>query len=819
MRLAGALTILVAVFVLTPAVSAQDQPPAPPPAQQPLIQPLDIHVLVVGTTPLPGVEQPVDRVPAPVQTSTAADLDKSGALDLSDFANRRLQGVHVNEMQGNPFQPDVNYRGYTASPLLGTPQGLSVYMDGVRLNQPFGDVVSWDLIPRMAIASTALMPGSNPLFGLNTLGGALAVTTKSGLSNPGTAFQASYGSDVRRAFDFEHGGSRQGALNWYVAGTLFAEDGWRDDSPSDVRQIFGKLGWNRPRGSLSVTVAHARNALNGNALQETRLLDQDAASVYTKPDETDNRATFVNGAFRHSGTGTIVFSGNAYYRDIDTRTFNGDVNESSLDQNLYLPGEIAANTPFPSQRCLLEVALNAEPAEKCNGLLNRTHTAQHNAGASGQLTRFDSTAGRRNQLTAGAAFDRSRAAFTQSSQLGYLNPDRSITGVNAFGDGGVTGGTVNGEPYDTRVDLDGVTTTWSVYASDTVSFADRLHVTMAGRFNRTTVDNHDSIRPGGGEGSLDGSHVFSRFNPAVGATLNASKGMNLYAGYNEGSRAATSIELGCADPDQPCKLPNAMAGDPPLSQVVTRTLEAGVRGRHHGVAWNASYFRAANHDDILFVQSEQTGFGYFRNFGRTRREGLELGAKTRVGRADIGVGYTLLSATFQSAEQMNGGSNSASDAAAPGLEGVIDIEPGDRMPLIPRHMLKLFADLQVTRALGIDVDLMALAGVEARGNENGEHEADGVYYLGPGATEPYAVVNLGARYALTPWLTLTGQVNNLFDGRYTTAALLGSNAFTAAGTFVSRPFPPVSGEFPLVHSTFYAPGAPIRAWAALRVRF
>ena len=135
MRPAGALAVLVAVFVLASAVSAQDQPPAVPPAQQPPIQPLDIHVLVVGTTPLPGVEQPVDRVPAPVQTSTAADLDKSGALDLSDFANRRLQGVHVNEMQGNPFQPDVNYRGYSASPLLGTPQGLSIYMDGVRLNQ------------------------------------------------------------------------------------------------------------------------------------------------------------------------------------------------------------------------------------------------------------------------------------------------------------------------------------------------------------------------------------------------------------------------------------------------------------------------------------------------------------------------------------------------------------------------------------------------------------------------------------------------------------------------------------------------------------
>ena len=134
-------------------------------------------------------------------------------------------------------------------------------------------------------------------------------------------------------------------------------------------------------------------------------------------------------------------------------------------------------------------------------------------------------------------------------------------------------------------------------------------------------------------------------------------------------------------------------------------------------------------------------------------------------------------------------------------------------------MLKAFADLQVTQALGIDIDLMALSGVEARGNENGRHEADGIYYLGPGATEPYAVVSLGARYALTRWLSLTGQVNNLFDRRYTTAALLGSTAFDATGTFVSRPFPAVGGAYPLTHSTFYAPGAPRRAWAGLRLRF
>ena len=239
-------------------VSAQTAPQGNPPAKP------AFKVEVIGTTPLPGVDLLLIEIPAPVQTTIERDIRESGALDIADFLNRRLNGVYVNEVQGNPFQADINYRGYTASPLLGTPQGLSVYMDGVRLNQPFGDVVSWDLIPRIAIASTVLMPGSNPLFGLNTLGGALSIQTKDGRSNPGTSVQAIYGSHVRRAIEFEHGGSSASGLNWYIAGNLFGEDGWRDDSPSDVRQVFGTLGWNPQRVHPERRVPR-RLALDGRA--------------------------------------------------------------------------------------------------------------------------------------------------------------------------------------------------------------------------------------------------------------------------------------------------------------------------------------------------------------------------------------------------------------------------------------------------------------------------------------------------------------------------------------------------------------------------
>ncbi len=847
-RLPG-LLLSAAVILVAPTVMAIAQTPLSSPApttQSPQTPPPDppvtFTVTVIGTTPLPGVELPISRVPSPVQTATDRDIDRSGALDIADFLNRRMNGVHVNDTQNNPFQPDVNYRGYTASPLLGTPQGLSVYMDGVRLNQPFGEIVSWDLIPRIAIASTTLMPGSNPLFGLNTLGGALALQMKDGRTHRGTTVQATYGSDVRRAVEFEHGGQTAAkSFHWYVAGNLFGEDGWRDDSPSDVRQIFGKAGWQRERTDVAASAGHANNSLTGNGLQDFQLLDRDYASIYTKPDTTDNRSTLVNVSARHLLNTGLTVRANAYYRDIRTNSVNGDVNEESLDQSMYQPGDAeraalaaagygtipasgldASNTPFPSLRCIGNALLNDAPSETCNGLINQTRTTQQNGGLSAQLTHRRTVGTSANLFTVGAAFDRSAVGFGQSTELGYLNPDRGVTGVGAFGDGGVTGGDADGEPYDTRVDLDGDVTTWSLYLTDTLPLGSRAHVTLAGRYNRTSIRNRDHIQPGGGPGSLDGDHIFERFNPAAGITVDVTPAVNLYASYNEGSRAATSIELGCADPEEPCKLPNAMAGDPPLDQVVTRTVEGGIRATDGRMSWYAGAFRAENRDDILFVTSEQTGFGYFRNFGETRRQGLEIGARSQIGRVMLGAGYTFLRATFESEETVNGQSNSSNDAAEsgePGLEGTIEIEPGDRLPFIPQHLLKVFADVQVTSRLSVDVDLLASGSSYARGNENNRHAPDGTYYLGEGSVDGYAVVNLGARFALTRRVQLIAQINNLFDREYATGAQLGPAGFTESGTFVARPLPAVDGGFPLRHTTFLAPGAPLRAWIGARVRF
>jgi outer membrane receptor protein involved in Fe transport len=236
------------------------------------------------------------------------------------------------------------------------------------------------------------------------------------------------------------------------------------------------------------------------------------------------------------------------------------------------------------------------------------------------------------------------------------------------------------------------------------------------------------------------------------------------------------------------------------------------------VSWNAGVFHADNSDDILFVASEQTAFGYFKNFGKTRRQGVELGVNARKSRLAGGAGYTWLDATFHSEETVDGTGNSTNEEGS-GREGTIEIEPGHRIPLVPRHMFKAFADLRVMPKLSVDVNLVSASGVIARGNENNAHQPDGTYYLGPGSTPAYGVVNIGVRYDLNKVLQLIAQFNNVFDGQYYTAAQLQGTAFTSTGNFIARPLPAVGGAFPVQQATFYAPGAPATYWIGTRARF
>lgn len=806
-------------------------------------------VNVVSETPLVGTDLNIDQIAAPVQTAMAADIENSGALDLADFMNRQLNGVYINEMQENPFQPDVNFRGYTASPLLGTPEGISVYVDGVRQNQPFGDVVSWDLIPKDAISEMALIPGSDPLYGLNTLGGAISVTTKSGLTNPGWAGHVLYGSSGRKEAEGEWGGIKPNGFNWFFSGLGFHESGWRFDSPSDVRQGFGRLGWHNDKTDLALTMSYAYNTLIGNGLQDYRLLDLNYTSVYSIPDSTANRAPAFNFIARHKFTDNLSFTGNAWFSNIRTEEIDANFNTDALGLLIYQPtleeqqvlaaagytgfptsGANISNTPFPKWPCIAEALQLGDPDSTCDGVNIYSKEVQTVYGFSGQFTWITNPGIGRNQFAAGALIDRNNITYTQTTDYAYVLPNYTLVSVPAWQDGSTND--INGNPVDSQVGLKGHAPDWSLYFADTLTLWKKVNVTVSGRYNRDTVNNYDLLNPIAGPGSLTGDYTFQRFNPAVGITWSPISSLNAYARFAQGSRAPTSIELGCADASAPCSLPNALSSDPPLQQVVTDTWEAGLRGKPeiswlHNLSWNAGAFRDENHNDILFIAAPITGTGYFQNFAKTLREGFDADLDGRAGPVTWGLDWTFLSATYQSVETLDGSANNTNNLALegyPGLDGTITVHPGNRIPLIPKQTGKAYLIYQPTRKLMFEGNEVVNSSAYARGNENNAYQADGVYYLGPGVNPGFAVTNFRAHYDLTRHIQLAVQVDNIFNKEYYTAAWLSNTELNAKGAIQSLPFPvyttgPEAGNAPSESATFFSPGAPRRAWVELGVRF
>jgi outer membrane receptor protein involved in Fe transport len=742
------------------------------------------EIEVISTTPLQGIGLSKEVVPANIQTIKGEEIQKQNNLTIADFLSTGIEGVNVNEVQNNPYQPNVNYRGFTASPLLGTPQGLSVFVDGVRVNEPFGDVVNWDLIPLNAISGMSLIPGSNPVFGLNTLGGALSIQTKSGRTDPGGAIEVQGGSWGRMSTAAEFGGVAENGVDFFIAGNLFHEQGWRDFSPSDVRQVFSKIGWQGEATDANLSLTLADNELIGNGLVQKEFLSQlDYEAINTKPDITENKMAFLNFNLNHYFNDVTVFSGNAYYRNARTKSLNGDVNDD-VDDTVFLADCSAG-------------AGGAVFVSECGGALNRSKSTRDGFGLTGQLTFSQDLMGMKNQLITGAGYDHGRTKFKQSSEFGNITANRGVAGVGEFND-------------EADVDLKAKSQTYSLFATDTLSLSEMYHLTISGRYNYTKVDNKDGLIAKGDPESLTESMSFNRFNPAIGLSITPNKDLSFYGSYNEGSRAPTAIELGCAFQDldgdgigdTACKLPNAMAGDPPLKKVVSRTFEAGIRGQLAGsVGYSASVYRSQNTDDIQFISSDPaTGAGNFLNVGKTRREGLDLGANGQLNSAfKWNVGYSYVRATYQSPFKI------ASEVNDSAVGGEFQVSKGDYLAGIPKHQLKFRGEWQATPNWAIGTNVIAFSDQYSFGNENNKHQGEGAKVSG------YAIVNLDTRYkfANTGW-QLFGRVNNIFDKEYYSAGMLGENFFDETGAFDGG-----DNEF----SFLVSPGAPLAGWIGVRYEF
>jgi iron complex outermembrane recepter protein len=770
---------LCAVAVLTAAASlaAQDQgatpaqPGAAPP--QPAAPQFNATVTVVGVTPLPGLGVPLNRVPGNVQVASAADLARTSGIHVGAQLGGALASVHLNEAQSSTFQPDVQFRGFASSPLLGLPQGLAVYQDGVRVNEPFGDTVNWDALPANAVAGVALMPGSNPLFGLNALGGALSLQTKTGFTHPGHAARFSSGSFGRQWAELESGG-RTGRVAYFAAARWLQEDGWRDFSPSRVTQVFGNLSWQADRTRLAATVTVSTNRLIGNGPAPVQLLREDRRQVFTHPDETATDIGMLTLNGRRQLRPGVELEAVGYFRPANVGTFNGD--DTPFDEcearrfRELLCQDDGAGPPVLDRAGNPIAHDDDNPLDATN---NTSSTRSRGWGGTAQATVTRRLADRDNHFVGGASVDGAQSRYASQTELAALTDTRGTLGAGVF---------------DSEADVRLRTTVRHVaaFVGDFFSLTPRLTLSGSTRLTHSSITLLDQIGT-----DLNGDHQFTALTAAGGAAFEMTPdALTFFGGLSRSTRVPTPSELSCADPDDPCRLPNAFLSDPPLEMVVAHTWEGGARGRWRATSWAAALFTTRNRDDIIFVSSGPlTNHGHFENVGTTNRAGLELtaaGANAATGIQWRG-SYTYLRASFASPVVL--GSANHPDA----VDGEIAVEAGDSLPNVPRHQAKGEVLVPLGR-LDVAASVSRLSSQFLRGDEAND--------LAP--IDPATTVNLTAGYRVGRGITLTARLTNLFNTRPASFGVLGE-ADDVLGNGYDDP-------------RFLSPSAPRALWIGVELR-
>ena len=709
-------------------------------------------VEVVATSPLPGLGIEKNKLPYDVQTVTSEQISNGQSLNLTEFMSRNLTGVNINEIQGSPFQADITYRGFRLSGILGSPQGLSVYLDGVRVNEPFGDVVNWDMMPEAAISNVTLVPGSNPVYGLNTLGGALAFTTKSGLTAPGTEVKLSLGSWMRKRADVSYGEKSADGWHKFISTTAFHEDGWRKDSVGQLGNVFAKIGRTQADVNWDLSFLHGRSNLLGNGLLPSYSYDDQGKRTngmyetnrrwgYTYDDRTKNELSMVNFNLQRFLDGETELATNAYIRYSTRSTVGGDA--ESLTE----------------------------------GVINQTRTRQTSYGTSANLTKILEA----HQITTGVSIDASRVTYGA-----YQASDCEIDAQRFVGN------CANAAEQD--VGVKGNSYAMGLYASDTYAVNAATHLTASARFNHARVSNTlTNYTDGAGTDQPKETFTYNSLNPSLGASYKLDERADVFGNIGQSNRVPTVIELGCADATVGCRLPTGLQADPYLKQVIARTIELGTRRKlSDDSGYTVSFYRSDNSNDILFTATDQTGLGYFSNFSKTRRQGVDLSAYTRIDQVDLRISYSYLDATYQARGDLFGG------------ERVIKIEKDARIAGLPAHTIKLNADWHAAPKWLVGATVIATSSLVTQGNEDGQTEN------GPAnaKVDGYFLVNLHANYQVTKGLDYFARLNNVFDRRYETYGLMANSMFNASG---------VASD--VGTSRFVAPGAPRSILVGLHYRF
>lgn len=740
----------------------------------------DVHqlpeVTVVGVTPVLGTGIEKDKVPANVRSVSPDDTRPALPQSVADMLDNRLGSISATNAQNNPLQPSINFRGFTASPLLGEPQGLAVYQNGVRLNEAFGDVVQWDLSPAFAVHRLQVIPGSNPVFGLNALGGAVSMEMKNGFNSKGGSFELAGGLFGRARSTAEY--ARQaGGVGVYGGLSAATDDGWRDDSPSRLVQSYTDVAVRHGRFDGGMAVTLAASDLTGNGPAPVELLAEDRSAIFTSPDQTQNSLAAVSFRGNYELSDATSLQANAYFRHLRHATHNGDTSELGACQGD--PTRLCED-PGPDEEEVLDRSGNPVSTDSGgSGVMNNTATETDGMGGVLQISQDSAIHGRKNTVIAGASVDLGRTRYRTDTEVGQLTGSRSVDGSGVY---------LGGDEFNT--DLKADNDYYGLYVTDTLSLTDALHLTVAGRYNLALIKMRDQMGT-----DLDGDHSFRRFNPSMGLSWQATGRLTAYANYSEANRVPTPAELSCADPLRPCRVPNAFLADPPLQQVVARTVELGARGSvplpgRDKVNWSLAGFMTMNQNDIIFVSAGPTiGTGYFRNAGDTLRQGIEADLSGRHGAFNWFASYGLVRATFESAMTVRSDHNPGADS-----NGDIQVRPGNRIPGIPLHSLKLGAGYQVTEQWSVGADAQMASGSYLRGDEaNLQDQIAG-----------YAVFNAQTSFRPSDYLELFLRANNILNTKYETAGVFGDP---------DEVFPAMSDN------RFLSPGQPFNLWAGVRVTF
>ena len=711
-------------------------------------------VTVVGTTPLPGSGVDIDKVPSNVQTLSAKDIEGDGQSNLIPAAaEERMSSVNLNHEQGSQFQPDFVYRGFEASPVSGTAEGLAVYQNGVRINEAFGDTVNWDLVPQFAV-SRLTVQSNNPVFGLNALGGAVTLEMKNGFNTSGGEVQLSGGSYGNLNGYGEYAARSDGYAFYGAVGGL-EDDGFRRHQATALRQAYLDFGHETGPLTLHLSLAGADNNIGAVGPTPVQLLQQDRRAVFTYPQAMHNEMGLAQLSGSYQVSEQQVLSADVYYRRFRQRLFDGNTTDVTACSNNAAwfclqgqdnyPGDVlydSQGNPVPTS----VLAAGATPGE-----LDRTATSTASEGATLQWSTVAPLWRHDNNLVIGAAIDHGGTGYTAHGELGTLQPSLQIVSSGVIIDqaGSATAQPPLEEPVSVRADNDA----YGVYFTDTFNVTPALAWSLSGRYNRARIGLRDQLGQ-----SLNGSHGYDHFNPGTGLSYKFAEGLTVYAGFSESNRAPTPAELSCANPASPCLLDAFLVSDPDLRQVVSQTWEAGARGKFRS-AWltgqfngNRVLYRTTNHDDIILLATEVNGFGYYSNVGATRRQGVEAGLAYHSARWEGNLNYSFVDATFRDPETL------ASNSPAADANGDIQVRPGDQIPLTPRQRVTAALDYNLNRSLKLGAEARHVGGQYLAGDESNQEPK----------LSSYTVVDLHGIYQVRKWLHLFVEVDNLLDRRYDT---------------------------------------------------